>query len=440
MIGSLALLILAADCAPVIGEARTANLVFWSSSDRAILEAHVRAGERVALRLDRCGELRFVPECVLPGRLDLASGATERTSTTLNKETDLATLIGSDRARRLIAEHGNLTIDIAAAGNYVAADAQPPIGRCRDATHEVSRATIGAFVVRAGNNEITRDGDVARCPGPACEGLVRVVLAPISPAAIALAAQAQEAPPSARDPNAGVCPRGEHVDARSRCVPNVMVPRPPTSPVVRIPAGSFFMGSENGDLAERPMKRRDVAAFELDLVEVPVERYRVCVDAGRCPLPEAGLACNWPDRGDHPVNCLPPPSADAYCAFIGKRLPTEIEWEYAARGSDGRVYPWGEALPEKQLCWKRNRERQGSCPAGAMLEDRSPFGVIDLAGNVSEWTSDKICPFSVPGCGEGRMARGVSWAETSAYFVRSSSRRGHFADQKSPEIGFRCAK
>jgi len=127
--------------------------------------------------------------------------------------------------------------------------------------------------------------------------------------------------------------------------------------MVAVPAGAFTMGADDGSDAEKPAHKVGISKpFFIDKTEVTVAAYKACVDAGKCTVPSVhrpdiaedevlkfAPMCNYgtPGRNDHPVNCVDLGQAAAYCDFIGKRLPTEAEWEYAARGTDGRKYPWG---------------------------------------------------------------------------------------------------
>ena len=127
-----------------------------------------------------------------------------------------------------------------------------------------------------------------------------------------------------------------------------------------------------------------------------VKEYRACEGAGACtPTPDKPY-CNEhiAARDNHPINCVTWAQANAFCGWMGARLPTEEEWEYAARGTDGRRYPWGDDAPAKQLCWDGATsdlgmmKRRGTCPVGAHPTGASPFGLLDMAGNVWEWSSD----------------------------------------------------
>jgi formylglycine-generating enzyme required for sulfatase activity len=127
----------------------------------------------------------------------------------------------------------------------------------------------------------------------------------------------------------------------------------------------------------------------VDVLEVSVAEYEACVEDGDCTVPLQGGYCNWGVNGteDDPINCVSEFQADAYCAWVEKRLPTEWEWEWAARGRDeARKYPWGDTEPTMAVsaCYANNT---GTCIRGAHPQDTSRDGLKDLAGNVKEWTS-----------------------------------------------------
>ncbi len=218
--------------------------------------------------------------------------------------------------------------------------------------------------------------------------------------------------------------------------------------MVAIAGGEFAMGSNDGDADERPVHPVQVAAFAIDRTEVTTAAYRACVASGGCTATARGAYCNLGHAGTdgQPINCVDFAQASAFCARRSLRLPTEEEWEYAARGDDGRTYPWGEATPRSQLCWDGpgseagERQRRGTCDVGAHAGGRSPFGLEDMAGNVWEWTSD----FYTPGYGKPptnlRVIRGGTWFGYDRADVRASLRFRVFATARDYGIGFRCAK
>jgi len=176
-----------------------------------------------------------------------------------------------------------------------------------------------------------------------------------------------------------------------------------------VPAGLFRRGSSanNSPLGERPQRDITVSRFVIDRREVTVAEYEACVLAGRCAEPEGGDndGCTWGDPevyADHPINCLTWTEAGNYCAQVGKRLPTEAEWEKAARGgcdrrgqagcdaADAVTYPWGnEPAPQCTRVQRENCDEGLTAPVGSTDPDgNSIYGVIDLAGNASEWVQD----------------------------------------------------
>ena len=147
---------------------------------------------------------------------------------------------------------------------------------------------------------------------------------------------------------AASCAAGAHFEAGRGCVGDavaaavVLPSRPSPAParaggevaMVNLPAGSFMMGSDDGDADEKPVHRVSVAGFAMDVTEVTTAAYTTCVRAARCTAAGTGTYCNYgkSDKDNHPINCVDWDQATAYCGSVGKRLPTEEEWEYAARG------------------------------------------------------------------------------------------------------------
>jgi formylglycine-generating enzyme required for sulfatase activity len=228
--------------------------------------------------------------------------------------------------------------------------------------------------------------------------------------------------------------------------PSSTIEARPGPELIAIPAARIRLGAT--DLGPypfaSPVREVEVHPFWIDRREVTVADYAACVDDGRCTPPATGEACNWGLRGrdDHPVNCLAFAQAEAYCAWAQKRLPAEDEWELAARGSDFRKYPWGNQTPDRGVCWGR----RGTCRAGASKLDVSPYGVVDLAGNVAEWTAGEYCTSGDERCtgSAARATRGGAFSvpDTGMEAHRSYLRTAHRSPggAPSPRIGVRCAR
>lgn len=181
---------------------------------------------------------------------------------------------------------------------------------------------------------------------------------------------------------------------------------PPACPagMATIPGGTFRMGSPEGegDSDERPMHLVTLSPFCLDLTEVTVVAYGRCVSAGACTAPATSVAkpgerddpwCNWGrGRDDHPVNCVDWTQADTFCRWADKALPTEAQWEFAARRPQGRRFPWSGREPVARLL--RWDSEDGTTPVGRYPAGRTPEGVLDLAGNVAEWVADGFAPYA----------------------------------------------
>ena len=211
-----------------------------------------------------------------------------------------------------------------------------------------------------------------------------------------------------------------------------------------VPAAAFAMGTPDGDGEdnEHPQHPVRVAAFCMQKTEVTVAAYDACVKAGGCTATDAGPWCNARKggRADHPVNCVDWEQAVAYCRWVGGRLPTEEEWEYAARGTDGRRYPWGNDRPAAQLCWSRG-DAEGTCPVGSFPAGDSPFGIHDMAGNVWEWTASAYCEYPSARCAESRRVdRGGGFSNSKPAFVRAAARFGSNPTIRAGYRGFRCVR
>ncbi|MBS2019585.1 MAG: SUMF1/EgtB/PvdO family nonheme iron enzyme [Deltaproteobacteria bacterium] len=268
-------------------------------------------------------------------------------------------------------------------------------------------------------------------------------------------------------------------------------PSPPSrcaEGMLLVPGGKFFMGSDAKEALdfERPAHKVALRAFCIDQTEVTVAAYKACSDEGECR--RAPTENDWPDitakekatydplcnmrdpvgRAQHPINCVDWSMADAFCRARGRRLPTEAEWEFAARGPDGRTYPWGDEAPSAQLlnacgkeCTKWGTKHgtsleamyagddgfAGTAPVGSFPKGASRYGVLDIVGNVWEWVSDVYAPYTAdervdprgPESGDERVIRGGAWNGAYPAWVRPTFRYKDAPAKRSHGIGFRCA-
>lgn len=229
--------------------------------------------------------------------------------------------------------------------------------------------------------------------------------------------------------------------------------------MVFVPEGPFWMGCNadvdpncSGAFEARELPYHEVwlSSFWIDRTEVSVGAYQECIDAGACGEPSR---FNWPSRPTFPVNGTSFGDAVAYCAFAGKRLPTEAEWEKAARGTDGRMYPWGNEAPTCELA-SYTPESGGACtPGGAPVGSRprgaSPYGAWDMAGSVKEFVSDyyagdyyawspEVDPTG-PETGHTHPTRGGAFGRPEPA-IRVSVRDTMDEHGASNFVGFRCAR
>ncbi|MFN2140795.1 MAG: bifunctional serine/threonine-protein kinase/formylglycine-generating enzyme family protein [Candidatus Promineifilaceae bacterium] len=214
-----------------------------------------------------------------------------------------------------------------------------------------------------------------------------------------------------------------------------------------LPAGTFAMGSASGDEDEQPVHEVSLDGFWLDETEVTNKLYRRCVREGPCNAPfdvvDAALKGD-----DHPVVGISWYDAQAYCTWVGARLPTEAEWEYASRGPEGRKYPWGNETPSCEIA------QYGSCsgdtvPAGSLPGGAAWGGMLEMSGNVWEWVGDwygssyyEVSPLQNPQgpeSGSSKVVRGGSWGNGLLY-LRGATRDAFLPRNKYIYVGFRCAR
>jgi formylglycine-generating enzyme required for sulfatase activity len=222
--------------------------------------------------------------------------------------------------------------------------------------------------------------------------------------------------------------------------------------MTQVPAGAFNMGSAEGSADEQPVHHVELASFWIDQREVTAGQYQACVDAKGCTAAGQSANCNAgrTDRTDHPANCVSWAQAQAYCVWAGKRLPTEAEWEFAARGLDNRRFAWGQEYPDP------SRMNYGNfigatTPVGDFPLDVSFYGLFDMGGNVHEWTADYYDPgfYGVspvanptgPAAGAYRVGRGASWrVGFPVEALTATVRQAFVPETRDNALGFRCVQ
>lgn len=263
--------------------------------------------------------------------------------------------------------------------------------------------------------------------------------------------------------------------------------------MITIRSGQFWLGSPagEGNADEHPQLHAVLRDYCFDRTEVTVRAYRECVQQGGCPPPAStiewngvtdgerrlfGPACNVARQGadEHPMNCVDWTMAQSYCRWRGGRLPSEAEWEFAARGTEGRRYPWGgeETHPsrlnacdsdarqwahERGVVWQSMYAASDgwatTAPVGSFVAGAAASsGALDMAGNVWEWTADWYAdgyrgyehdPVSNPigpTSGALRVVRGGGWVDADPMWQRSAARGSFAPSSRSAGIGFRCAR
>jgi formylglycine-generating enzyme required for sulfatase activity len=272
--------------------------------------------------------------------------------------------------------------------------------------------------------------------------------------------------PPASPPEAAVAPTSTHTKTPTN-IPSTHTntPSPTVTPtpglgsiylsdgvtMLYVPAGTFSMGSETSS-DEKPIHAINLSAYYMDKYEVTNAAYKRCVEAGVCDLPKQSRSSTRtayygnPEFDEYPVIFVDWNMANAYCEWRGTHLPTEAEWEKAARGTDGRTYPWGKDIS----CDKANYKNcvGDTTKVGSYLDGVSPYGMYDMAGNVWEWAYDwydssyyQISPSlnpQGPTSGQSRVLRGGSWNYLDNY-VRTAYRVWYDPTVMIDLIGFRCS-
>ena len=231
-------------------------------------------------------------------------------------------------------------------------------------------------------------------------------------------------------------------------------------PMILVPAGNFIMGSDNGNADEKPVHTVFLDAFYIDKYKVTNALYKLCVDNYVCAAPRFFNSYLRPTYyGDsrydqYPVIGVTWDMAKAYCEWRGARLLTEAEWEKAARGTDGRMYPWGNSIDQSRANYNNNGDPNyvgDTSKVDAYPSGVSPYGMFDMAGNLWEWVADiydanyyasltlPVANPLGPTSGPYRVIRGGSW-DSDAQSVRSARRSWNDPSNANIYIGFRCGR
>jgi len=244
--------------------------------------------------------------------------------------------------------------------------------------------------------------------------------------------------------------------------------------MVRVPAGEFLMGTDDVDAGnealefglphpwyedEHPQHRVNLPTYFIDAFEVTNDRYKKFVQAVHRPFPDDWAGGTYPaSKGNFPVAYVSWFDAEAYCRWTGKRLPSEQEWEKAARGTEGLKYPWGNTFsPAPANIAKGPVMYASAVSVGQYKDGRSPYGAYDMIGNVWEWTSDWYLPYRGNDARNEnfgqtfRATRGLSfmgighyppetYTKVASIVARASFRSYDYPQSRLTDLGFRCAR
>jgi formylglycine-generating enzyme required for sulfatase activity len=236
----------------------------------------------------------------------------------------------------------------------------------------------------------------------------------------------------------------------TRTTPSPRVRETDGALMVYVPGGIFQMGSAEGNAEVQPVHSVTLDSFWIDQTEVTNAQYACCVAAGLCVPPYKSRSAShlsyYGDSqfDDYPVIYVTWDQARTYCQWAGGRLPTEAEWEYAARGPDGHVYPWGNDPPNDTLA-NYTRNEGDTTQVGAYPGGQSWVGTMDMAGNVFEWVNDWYGSYpsepqmnpTGPATGAYWVLRGGGWSSDEEH-LRAANRYGYLPGARHQAIGFRC--
>ena len=224
----------------------------------------------------------------------------------------------------------------------------------------------------------------------------------------------------------------------SAAAPPTPAPEPPPA-AKPPPCGAGMALVPGGALKAYGPKKEEakVDAFCMDVSETTAEEYAACVKTGKCNDVQSKCAAQATygvaDLAKHPMVCVDFAQANTYCETQGKRLPADEEWELAARGPEGRKYPWGDAEPKEQLCWSGASPHKGTCAVGSVAAGDTPQGIHDLAGGVYEFTTSKNDAKA-----KVRIGRGGSWKDGTAQLVGSARPAAFGVTYRCGFLGIRC--